>query len=81
MEEEETRSSGIVMGMASLEDISAQRAKLQPAVSHINSTVAVFIDRTALFIRIIHPAKLRNEKHLKELKVIYAKNSPKSQSD
>lgn len=36
MEEEETRSSGIVMGMASLENISAQRAKLQPAVSHIH---------------------------------------------
>lgn len=36
VEEEETRSSGIVMGMASLEDISAQRAKLQPAVSHIH---------------------------------------------
>lgn len=36
MEEEETRSSGIVMGMASLEDISARRAKLQPAVSHIH---------------------------------------------
>lgn len=77
MEEEETRSSGIVMGMASLEDISTSCVSYTP----LNSTVAVFIDRTALFIRIIHPAKLRNEKHLKELKVIYAKNSPKSQSD
>lgn len=36
VEEEETRSSGSVMGMASLEDISAQRAKFQPAVSHIH---------------------------------------------